>query len=217
MAYSDTRRALDPKGVGIALAANASVAALLLTLAPSGTLTEIVRTATTNYQTDPEPAPTKPVERKQVEERQRTVIPDRATPLAADVTGLNLLPPPPPVGGTERGTRLIPPQVEPDPPAPVHKPVLTPAKPDPRFASLLQPPYPTSMIRAGLGGVVTVRVLVGPDGRVKAVDPVRADEEAFLAATREQALKKWRFQPATRDGQPMEAWREMTVRFMLPD
>ena len=62
-----------------------------------------------------------------------------------------------------------------------------------------------------------VRVLVGTDGRVKAVEAVSASENAFLDATREQALRKWRFTPAMSDGAPIEAWREMTVRFVLPD
>jgi protein TonB len=45
---------------------------------------------------------------------------------------------------------------------------------------------------------------------------LRADDPSFLEATRKQALAKWRFLPATRDGQPVESWREMTVRFELP-
>jgi periplasmic protein TonB len=97
------------------------------------------------------------------------------------------------------------------------EPVFKNARLDPRYASVLQPSYPGDMIRAGMEGTVTVRVLIGPDGRVKAIEAVRADDESFLAATRKQALGKWRFIPATRDGAPVESWREMTVRFQLPD
>ena len=70
------------------------------------------------------------------------------------------------------------------------------------------------MIRAEMEGFATVRVLIGTDGRVKQVE---ASDTAFLDATRKQALSKWRFLPATRDGEPVESWREMTVRFQLPD
>ena len=73
------------------------------------------------------------------------------------------------------------------------------------------------MIRAEMEGFATVRVLIGTDGRVKQVEAVKASDTAFLDATRKQALSKWRFLPATRDGEPVESWREMTVRFQLPD
>ena len=87
---------------------------------------------------------------------------------------------------------------------------------NPRFRAALQPKYPPGLIRQEVEGAVTVRVLVGSDGRVKAVEPVRFDDEGFLKVTREQALRKWRFLPATRDGTPFESWREMTVRFEIP-
>lgn len=95
-------------------------------------------------------------------------------------------------------------------------PVFKGAQINPRYAGALQPVYPPGMIREEREGVVTVRVLVGTDGRVKALEAVRADAPAFLEATRKQAISKWRFLPATRDGEPVESWREMTVRFELP-
>ena len=109
-----------------------------------------------------------------------------------------------PVGGT----------IEPLPLKP--EPVFRPARPNPGYAGALQPGYPPGMIREEREGVVTVRVLIGTDGRVKALEAVRADAPAFLEATRRQALAKWRFLPATRGGLPVESWREMTVRFELP-
>lgn len=97
------------------------------------------------------------------------------------------------------------------------EPVFKSAQVNPRFANALQPTYPPGMIREEREGVVTVRVLISIDGRVKRLEAIRADETAFLEATRKQALSKWRFLPATRDGTPVESWREMTVRFELPD
>lgn len=101
-------------------------------------------------------------------------------------------------------------------PLPGPDPVFRGAQINPRYAAALQPLYPPGMIREEREGVVTVRVLVGVDGRVKALEAVRVDAPAFLEATRKQALSKWRFLPATRDGEPVESWREMTVRFELP-
>jgi protein TonB len=94
-------------------------------------------------------------------------------------------------------------------------PVTIEAKPDPRFAAALQPPYPSAMARQEIEGRVVIRVLIGIDGRVKAVEPVSATDPAFQEATAAQALKRWRFKPASRDGVPIESWRTMTVRFEL--
>jgi periplasmic protein TonB len=96
-----------------------------------------------------------------------------------------------------------------------HVPVRVEPSLDSRYVGALQPAYPPSLQRQDIEGVVTVRVLVGQDGRVKAVEAIRSDQEEFLAATRRQALTKWRFKPATEDGVPVEGWREMTVRFTI--
>lgn len=79
----------------------------------------------------------------------------------------------------------------------------------------LQPAYPASEQRAGAEGMVTVRVLIGTDGRVKAVERVRAASEDFYRATERQALRHWRFKPATVDGKPVETRQTVTVHFEL--
>ncbi|MDZ3832095.1 MAG: TonB family protein [Sphingopyxis sp.] len=108
--------------------------------------------------------------------------------------------------GTDRGGVF-------DPPPP--PPPLVLAKVDPRFARLFQPDYPAREQRAEMEGSVTVRVLIGTDGRVKAVEQLRSDSPGFFEATRRQALSKWRFKPATRGGVAEESWKEMTVRFEI--
>jgi protein TonB len=99
-----------------------------------------------------------------------------------------------------------------DPPRPA---VLTDAIPDPRYADSFQPDYPAAMARAEIEGIVTVKVLIDVTGRVKQVIAVSATDPAFFAATEKQALRFWRFKPATRDGERVESWRTMTVRFRL--
>ncbi|WP_419809352.1 energy transducer TonB [Sphingomonas sp.] len=99
-----------------------------------------------------------------------------------------------------------------DPPRPP-QPVLVAARPDARVD--FQPTYPAEERRAGNEGVVTLRVLIGVDGRVRQVERVAAASEAFWRVTQDRALSKWRFSPATRDGVPYEVWRTMTVRFRL--
>ena len=106
------------------------------------------------------------------------------------------------------------PKIEPkrsDPPAPV----LTDAAPDSRFASAFQPPYPPQLLRTGVEGKAVIKVLIGTDGRVKQVAIVSADDPLFADASERQALRRWRFKPATRDGVPVESWKQMTVRFEI--
>jgi periplasmic protein TonB len=79
----------------------------------------------------------------------------------------------------------------------------------------LLPPYPAAEERAEREGGVTVRLLVGADGRVKKVERVSAASEAFWRATERHALRAWRFKPATVDGKPVESWKTVSVRFVL--
>jgi protein TonB len=100
-----------------------------------------------------------------------------------------------------------------DPLPPLPAPVRIAARIDPR--STLQPAYPPSEQRAGNEGSVTVRLLVGADGRVKKVTRISAASDAFFRATERQALTYWRFRPATLDGRPVESQTVMTVHFRL--
>jgi protein TonB len=103
----------------------------------------------------------------------------------------------------------------PPPPIPVHEPVRVEPRIDSNSA--LQPPYPASAQREGVEGTVQVRVAIGADGRVKAVEKVGGGRDDFFAATQRQALRYWRFKPATLDGKPIESSKVMTVHFRLDD
>jgi periplasmic protein TonB len=78
-----------------------------------------------------------------------------------------------------------------------------------------QPPYPPGLQRLEIEGAVTVRVLVGIDGRPERIEVVRTDHDGFFTATRDWAMRNWRFKPATRDGVPYAEWRMMTVTFRM--
>lgn len=111
------------------------------------------------------------------------------------------------------GTGTITPPILPPP----TDPVLTEASIDPRALAAFQPDYPGAMIRQGMEGKVVVRVTIGPDGRVTDIERLSAADEAFWLATRRQALRKWRFRPATRDGAPVSSTKVLTVHFRLAD
>lgn len=114
---------------------------------------------------------------------------------------------PPPGGGAGETTIIDPPK----------DPVLTEALPDPKAMRDFQPNYPPSMQRAQEEGKVTVRVRIGADGRVLAVEKLFATNDDFWAVTERQALRKWRFRPATRDGVAVEGLKIMTVHFKLDE
>lgn len=104
-----------------------------------------------------------------------------------------------------------------DPPSPLPNPVWTQAKIDQRYMRDFQPPYPPGKLRLDEQASFTVRVTVGADGRVKDIVLVSPVDDAFWDATRKQALRKWRFTPATRDGVAVDSVREMAVHFRIDD
>ena len=92
-------------------------------------------------------------------------------------------------------------------------PIFKAATRDPRYARSFQPDYPVGMLQREIEGSVTIRVLIGADGRVRQAQVLSATEPDFARATERQALKAWRFQPGMRDGVPIEDWQTLTVRF----
>ncbi len=166
---------------------------------------------------DPPPPPDPKVKPQPHSKRETTItapdpIPDRPTePDAPYVALADPGPPPSPPGAADDlgGGAAVEPVKPP--------PVITGTEVDPRYAHAFQPAYPPAEQRAGRDGVVTLKVLVGIDGRVVRAEQVLATSEEFWRVTLKQALGKWRFKPATRDGVPFEAWRTMTVRFRLQD
>ncbi len=62
-----------------------------------------------------------------------------------------------------------------------------------------------------------MRVNIDETGRVTAVELVKATNRAFFEETREQALRFWRFKPATSDGTPIASQQVLTVQFDLED
>ena len=99
--------------------------------------------------------------------------------------------------------------------APPADPVITGAALNSRYAGQFQPSYPTAMVRMEQEGLVSVRVLVGIDGRAKKIELISTPHQDFWDSTRKHALRKWRFTPATKDGKPYEAWITLKVRFEL--
>ena len=116
------------------------------------------------------------------------------------------------VASTTVGNDVVVPTLPVEPPRPQ---VRHAAQIDP--SSQLQPPYPATELRAQRDGRVQVRVTIGPDGRVTDVVLLSATSDAFWQTTRQQALRHWRFRPATVDGRPVEDTRVMSLIFRIED
>ncbi|MFO0631056.1 MAG: TonB family protein [Polyangiales bacterium] len=76
-----------------------------------------------------------------------------------------------------------------------------------------QPDYPESLREAGVQGTVIARFVVRADGSVGEVRVVRGPEELHDAVR--EALRRWRFRPATLNGHAIAVYRTMPFRFVL--
>lgn len=208
---------IKPGSLSVAVGINAALVGALMFASPA---VELIRERTltiSNVPVDvpPPPPPPEPVEAKVTTQARSAAQPERVDvtiPIVnagASDSVVPLLPLPPlplPPLPTGEATRIDP---------PVAPPVLIDARLDPRYARDLQPQYPAGERRAEREGMATVRVTIGLDGRVTAATCVTATNEEFCRVTQAQALAKWRFRPATRDGAAVESSKTMTVRFEL--
>jgi protein TonB len=209
----------SPTGLTAAIAVNAlfvaalifSVPTIVPTLMPDKPLKTFVVPA------DPPPPPPERIEPRPrtnpVDELILAPIPQVPIPISRGVEVDTA--PVAPAGGSTIGTDPLPVAVDMGEPAP--PPALVEPSLDQRYARDFQPVYPAAERRAGREGRVTVSVLVGVDGRVKEARRVGATSDAFWQVTLDRALAKWRFKPGTRGGVPVEAWRRLTLTFVLED
>lgn len=75
------------------------------------------------------------------------------------------------------------------------------------------PEYPESLREAGVQGTVIARFVVRANGSVGEVRILRGPEE--LRDTVREALRRWRFRPATVNGHAIAVYRTMPFRFVL--
>lgn len=81
---------------------------------------------------------------------------------------------------------------------------------------LSQPPYPMSAIRGGHEGSLDLEVYVLANGRVGDARVVRSTGfDALDRSAMDEAKRKWRLAPATRNGEPVPQWHRLRVTFRL--
>jgi protein TonB len=85
----------------------------------------------------------------------------------------------------------------------------------PRILTRKEPVYPINARRLRVEGTVLLNVLVGTDGRVREVKVLEADGGKLLSPAAVDAVRQWTFSPATRNGQPVQCWHKVPIRFAL--
>lgn len=84
------------------------------------------------------------------------------------------------------------------PPSPIHK---------------MQPTYPSSLLRRGIGGRVVVQCVVGADGRVSSTRIQSSSGHSALDSAAIKAVKRWKFKPGTRSGKKVKSTCNVPFNF----
>lgn len=99
------------------------------------------------------------------------------------------------------------------PPAPAAGALAGNAAPQPLHSPA--PRYPRAAQRRGETGTVLLRVQVGADGQPRAVELVQGSGSRALDRAASEAVRRWRFRPALRDGQPVAGVVQVPITFDL--
>ena len=178
----------------------------------------------------PEPPPPKPEPPKPEPPKPKPPKPEPVRPEPPRPAPPAPVPTPPPapspaVSVPETKPAPQPPEPAPAPrPAPVPQappaPPAPPAKTDVSIsasysASNAKPVYPTMSKRMGEQGTVMLRVLVKSDGSAANVEVKSSSGFPRLDQSAVEAVKSWRFNPATLDGKPVDEWYQVPIPFKL--
>lgn len=142
----------------------------------------------------PAKPPTQSPSQAQVQEAERT--PEPTAPAAEPVPIISLQGTDSPSDARAFGDRVIP------------------AKPDAVFHNR-PPAYPDEAAQQGQQGTVVVLIHVSPAGTAAGVDLIRSSGYVLLDRAAQEAVSRWRFLPAVKDGQPVAS--DMTMGFIFDD
>lgn len=142
------------------------------------------------------------------------------TPPPPPMTTTTVIPPPAPptyVATPPRPTPPTPPAVVPPPPPPP-PPASPPTPARLRSGSISNADYPSSAIRSGASGTTRITVSVDANGRATGCTVSGSSGNSSLDSTAcSLAQRRFRFTPATRDGQNVAGSYTQSVRWVLPD
>ncbi|WP_461208813.1 energy transducer TonB [Desulfocurvus sp. DL9XJH121] len=85
----------------------------------------------------------------------------------------------------------------------------------PRIVRKVEPRYPVGARKGGLAGSVRVRFVVDARGHVCDPEVLRADPPGVFEESALDAVRKWRFKPAKKDGRVVSIRVVLPIRFSL--
>ena len=128
---------------------------------------------------------------------------------------------PPPVNAIAAVSNKPQPEAPPSPLPVVSNAPPAPPAPIARTAAVIsassceKPEYPSASRRLEEEGTVTLKFLVGVDGRVKESAVDKSSGFRRLDEAARQGLSKCQFKPGTENGQPVEGWARMRYTWKL--
>jgi protein TonB len=198
-------------GMAVAVALHAVGGAALLAYEPARSALLAVAPIMVSLVTPPKPEvkaePTPPRPKPVIQPRPKPPepLPIIAAPIETPSPSPIIVPPPPP-----------PPPPEPAPVVVAPPPLLITA---PIFAADYldnpAPPYPALARRAGEQGRVVLRVLVSPSGKADEVEIRTSSGHRRLDESARDTVRRWRFIPAKRGADPVQAWVLIPISFRL--
>ncbi len=81
--------------------------------------------------------------------------------------------------------------------------------------SMVYPFYPEEARQRGWEDAVTVRYIIGKDGRVKTVEVLDRPQRQLFEKITVNAIRHWRFRPLLKAGVPQEVIHELIIYFKL--
>lgn len=82
-----------------------------------------------------------------------------------------------------------------------------------RVRTMSAPGYPATAIKDKIAGRVSLKILVGKDGKTKEVQVEDSMPQGVFDEASVSAAKLWTFEPAMQDGQAVESWIKVPVDF----
>ncbi len=127
---------------------------------------------------------------------------------------------PPPVNAIAAVSNKPQPEAPPSPLPVASNPAPAPAAPARTAAvisaaSCAKPDYPSASLRLEEEGTVTLKFLVGVDGKVKESAVEKTSGFRRLDEAARQGLSKCQFKPGTENGHPVEGWANLKYAWKL--
>jgi TonB family protein len=116
--------------------------------------------------------------------------------------------PPNPGASTSVATPVVPPVHEGD------LVELTAVTEPPKLIKTVDPVYPATAQRLGIGGTITVNALIDEKGSVIDTGILKGiQDDRGLGRAAETAVRKWKFEPARKNGVAVKVWKSFVIAF----